>query len=81
MGKYICKHCGVEICTARGDKDPKVCPRCGRNPLVKEVEKKFGEYVPQKRNKKHFRGPEIEVTKSEDSMPEVQEDTGDVDQF
>ena len=81
MGKYICNHCGVQICTCKGDKAPKVCTRCGKDPLAEpQNEKKFGEYVSQKR-KKHFRGPEIEVTKSEDNLPEVQEDLGDDREF
>ena len=67
MGKLVCVNCGAEVYFA--GKKLKVCPRCKKNPLVKDEEpKRFGSYSKPKK-KKHF---------SDESVIEDVKDEGDV---
>ena len=73
MAKIICVNCGVKISFMRGDKTPKVCPRCKKNPSVKETkEEKVGKYKKPK-HEKYFKDSVIEDVKDADSVPEMPE--------
>ena len=74
MGKVICVNCGAKI-SFMGNK-LKECPRCKKNPLVKEEVERFGSYSKSKK-KKHFKdNTMIEETKDAGDLPEVQDGDG-----
>ena len=73
MASVICVNCGVKISYMRGDKTPKICPRCKNNPSEKSI-RKVGEYEKPKKRKKYFKEPDIiEEVKDVDPVPEVPE--------